>query len=80
MNTQQDRERVIQLIQEGTDLDPDDSTRLDSWLEKSYQALEPFLPSQQQFDKYCRSSTDHAQVRAYLGIHFLKLVLSRLGR
>jgi hypothetical protein len=73
MNIHQARDRVIELIKEGTALDPTDFTRFDHWVESSYKALEPFSFSQLQFDKYCRSSTDSPKMRAYIGVHLLKL-------
>jgi hypothetical protein len=76
MNTHQARERVTQLIEEGAALDSADSGQFRQWVESSYQALEPFSASQQQFDIFCRSSTDKPKMRAYIGFHLLRLAVS----
>jgi hypothetical protein len=78
MNTHEARERMIQLIQEGATLDPADSGQFRRWVEDSHEALEPFSPSQQQFDLYCRSSGDSRKMRAYVGLRLLMLTAARI--
>jgi hypothetical protein len=78
MNTHEARNKVVQLIGEGVTLNPADVDHFHQWIENSYQALAPFSTSQQQFDKYCRSSTDSPKMRAYIGVHLLMLAADRV--
>jgi hypothetical protein len=80
MNIYQARERVNQVIAAGAALNPSDSEQFTRWVESSYEALEPLSHSQQQFDKYCRTSCDTAEMRAYIGLCLLRLAAARLER
>jgi hypothetical protein len=75
MNTLEARDPVIRLIKEGIALDPLDLEQFYRWVDRSFQALEPFSASRQQFDKYCRCSTDSPQIRTLIGVQLLKLTV-----
>jgi hypothetical protein len=78
MNTSQVRDRMIELIQEGATLDPNDSGQFHQWVESSHEALEPFSASQQQFDIFCRSAVHSRRMRAEIGLQLLMLTAARI--
>jgi hypothetical protein len=78
MNTHEVRKRIIQLIEEGSTLDPADSGEFRQWVENSHEALEPLSASQTQFDVLCRSAAHSKRMRAEIGLQLLMLAAARI--
>jgi hypothetical protein len=78
MDTHEARKRIIQLIEEGSALDPADSGEFRQWVENSHDALEPFSASQEQFDVFCRSSLHSKRMRAEIGLELLMQTAAKI--
>ncbi|HTY24979.1 MAG TPA: hypothetical protein VMC85_17745 [Desulfomonilaceae bacterium] len=59
--------RLINLIDEGENLDPADLEAFYGWIQASYRALEFDPVNQEQFAEYCGWSCDSVLERLYVG-------------